>query len=204
MRTFSIILSFVLILPSIVNAQVWEWNSGGTIDCVPTFGATWDGWGEWFITTIYNDTGYDIGISKFGFPCNYGDGSGPNQDVWCALWYNVGGLHAPPGDYTSADEYFDFDPVDDGDTSPPIIYSYVDIADTEYITINENTYFCFGYKNPGLGGQIDYNGVVTWSWHNNRWGTDGKKGRTAILQFKGGYITGIESTSLGTIKASFK
>ncbi|MCP4231586.1 MAG: hypothetical protein GY771_15760 [bacterium] len=204
MRAFISIIISVSLLPHVVNAYDWEWNSGGTMDCVPTMGGTWDGWGEWFITTVYNDTSFDIIISKFGFPCSYGDGTGPYEDISWAVWLDVGGTGFLPDNPFTADESGTFDPVDDNDTDPPTIYSYVDLRYSQEFTIYRGTYFCFGYRNPGLGGQIDFNGVNTWSWHSDTWESDGNKGRTAILQLCGSYYESIDSASLGTIKATFK
>ena len=44
--------------------------------------------------------------------------------------------------------------------------------------------FWFGYTNPGLSGQIDYNGVDTFGWFQGSWDGDGPWGRTTVMQFK--------------------
>ena len=48
----------------------WVYNTGGAEDFVPDTGGSSDGWGEWFITTVLNDTGQDLLLTEFGFPCS--------------------------------------------------------------------------------------------------------------------------------------
>lgn len=178
----------------------WEWNSGGTIDITPTLGGSDDGWGSYFITTVENDTGNDVMLTEFGFPRG-----GPGIVEW-VLWYDVGGINPPSGDYTTADESGDFDPVsDDPDEFPPTTYTYVDISDEELI-VEDGWYLCFGYENPGMGGQISYNGTQTWSWYYGAWDPDQNWERTAILQVKGNYYppVSVQPISLGKVKATFK
>jgi hypothetical protein len=159
----------------------WEWNSGGTIDIVPTLGGSASGWGTYFITTVENDTGENILLTEFGFPCG-----GPGTVDWI-LWYDVGGINPPSGGAGTADETGEFDPVsDDPDQFPPTTYTYVDLTG-ENLLIEDGAFVCFGYENPGMGGQISYNGTQTWAWYSGYWDPDQDWGRTAILQIKGNY-----------------
>jgi hypothetical protein len=159
----------------------WEWNSGGAIDTTPTLGGSASGWGTYFITTVENDTGENILLTEFGFPCG-----GPGLVDW-VLWYDVGGLNPPSGNPSSADETGEFDPVsDDPDEFPPTTYTYVDLTG-ENLVIEDGAFVCFGYENPGMGGQVSYNGTQTWAWYSGYWDPDSGWGRTAVLQIKGNY-----------------
>jgi hypothetical protein len=179
----------------------WEYNTGGSIDFVPTTGGSSTGWGEWFITTVYNGTGFDITLTEFGFPC-----SGPATGTYgWVVWLNMPGIEPPIGDATTADYYGAFTPVDpDPGTFPPTVYTYVDVS-MEGIVIPAGTYFTFGYDNTGTGGQTTYNGVETWAWYSGLWDPDVNYGRTAILQVKGDFapIPVLEST-WGQVKSLYR
>ncbi len=43
----------------------FQYNTGGVLDFVPTTGGSSDGWGEWFIVTVYNDTGMNRTHSNY-------------------------------------------------------------------------------------------------------------------------------------------
>ncbi|MCA9754924.1 MAG: hypothetical protein KDA27_03910 [Candidatus Eisenbacteria bacterium] len=179
----------------------WVYNTGGSEDFVPTTGGSFDGWGEWFITTVYNDTGSDLTLTELGFPC-----AGPmTEDYGWLVWLGLGGLVAPTGDAYTADYFGQFTPVDPGpDTFPPTVYTYVDVSAAN-IVVPAGTYFAFGYDNTGTGGQTDFNGVETWAWYGGLWDPDINYGRTAILQVKGNYgAVPVEQTTWGQIKGLYR
>ncbi len=152
----------------------WEWSSGGTIDVVPTTGGSWDGWGEYFIVQVTNDTGSDQQIIEFGFPCG---GTIPSQ--WM-VWLDS----AMPASFAGGDYSGAFTAVDpDDQTLPPVNYTYVDTS-ADGVVIPAGQTFWFGYQNPGLSGQIDYNNVETYGWYQGAWDGDGGWGRTTVMQFK--------------------
>ena len=186
--------------PSTLRAD-WEYNTAGTIDAVPTTGGSADGWGEYFITTILNDTGQDLNLVELGFPC-----SGPPTDTYgWVIWTGMGGIMPPAGDPFSADHFGPFTPVDsDPGSFPPLVYTYIDIS-SEGIVIPAGEYFCVGYDNTGNGGQIEYNGVQTWAWYTGFWDPDESWGRTAVIQVKGDFGGGtpVESASWTTIKSLY-
>ncbi len=186
--------------PSYIRTD-YEYNTGGTIDFVPTTGGSHDGWGEWFVTTVYNNTGYDITLVELGFPCC----GPPTEEFGWLVWTNVGGIVPPSGNAYTADYYGPFTPVDPNpETFPPTVYTYIDIS-AEGILFEDGTYLCFGYDNTGNGGQTDFNGVDTWAWYNNMWDPDQSWGRTAILQIKGNYgVTPADETSWGAVKSLFR
>ena len=178
----------------------FEYNTGGVIDCVPTTAGSNTGWGEWFITTVYNDTGHDLRLMEFGFPCC----GPPTEPYGWLVWKNMGGYVAPSGNAYTAEHYGAFTPTDPGHTSPPTVYTYVDVSG-EAIVIPAGNYFCFGYDNTDLGGQISYNGVETWAWYGGEWDSDVSWGRTAILQVKADYVVSpVEELTWGSIKALFR
>ncbi len=194
-----ILLTVALVFASAAFAEDFEYNSGGSIDIVPTTGGSNDGWGEWFITSVLNDTGYDLMLTEFGFPC-CGPATGPYGWV---VWTDVGGLVAPSGPASSADYYGEFTPDDpDPGTFPPTDYTYIDVSASSVI-IPDGNYFCFGYDNTGTGGQVSYNGVETWAWYGGVWDPDPAWSRTAVLQVMGDFEGALDQTTWGSIKNAF-
>ncbi len=152
----------------------WEWSSAGTIDVVPTTGGSWDGWGEHFIVQVTNTTGSDQLVMEFGFPCA---GTIPSQWI---VWLDP----AMPASFSGGDFSGAFTATDPDDQNfPPVNYTYVDVS-ADGVVIPDGQVFWFGYTNPGISGQIDYNGVDTYGWYGGAWDSDGAWGRTTIMQFK--------------------
>ncbi|MCK4304974.1 MAG: hypothetical protein KAY24_12120 [Candidatus Eisenbacteria sp.] len=187
-------------VPSNVRAD-FEYNTGGYIDFVPTTGGSASGWGEWFITTVLNDTGHDLLLVEFGFPCC----GPPTEPYGWLVWTDVGGIVPPPGNAYTADYWGAFTPVDPGPgTFPPTVYTYIDVSG-EGIVIPNGAYLCFGYDVTDIGGQTTFNGVTTWAWYSGMWDPDPPWGRTAILQVKANYTTTPTADGTwGTIKALFR
>ncbi len=178
----------------------WWWATGGALDMVPTTGGSSGGWGEWFVTTVLNDTGNDLYLNEFGWPC-----CGPPTGVYgWVVWVNVGGI-VPPGGASSADYYGSYAPVDPApDTFPPVTYTYIGVT-AENIVIPPSAYMCFGYDNTGNGGQILFNGTQTWAWYSGYWDPDESWDRTALLQVKASFTsTPVEDTSWGHIKGLYR
>ena len=194
-----ILLTVALVFASAAFAEDFEYNSGGSIDIVPTTGGSNDGWGEWFITSVLNDTGYDLMLTEFGFPC-----CGPATGAYgWVVWTDVGGLVAPSGQASTADYYGEFTPDDpDPGTFPPTDYTYIDVSASSVISPDGN-YFCFGYDNTGTGGQVSYNGVETWAWYGGVWDPDPAWSRTAVLQVMGDFEGALDQTTWGSIKNAF-
>jgi hypothetical protein len=183
------------------GAADWEYNTGGSIDFVPTTGGSATGWGEWFIGTVLNDSGQDVTLTEFGFPC-----SGPATGTYgWIVWTNMGGYVPPAGQASSAEYYGSFTPVDpDPATFPPTVYTYVDVS-SQNIVIPAGSYFCFGYDVTGNGGQTSYNGVDTWAWYSGIWDPDVNYGRTAILQVKGNFgATPVINSTWGAVKGLYR
>ncbi|MCD4707550.1 MAG: hypothetical protein K8S62_07405 [Candidatus Sabulitectum sp.] len=189
----------LLIVAVVVTAADFEYNTGGAMGTVPTHGGSASGWGEWFVVSVLNDSGHDLILTEFGFPC-----CGPPTGTYGWLvWVNVGGLNPPAGEASTADFYGTFSPVDSNpSTLPPVTYTYIDLS-SENIVIADGNYFCFGYDVTGNGGQILYNGVETWSWYNSEWDSDSSWGRTDIFEVSADYDTALERNSWASIKTSF-
>ena len=189
-------------VPSTLRSD-FEYNTCGTMDCVPTTGGSHDGWGEWFVVTIQNTTGEDLWLKEFGFPC-----CGPTTGAcgWI-VWTDTGGNHEPySGDGCTADYMGAFTPVDPSpDTFPPTVYTYIDVA-AENICIPAGNWWTFGYDVTGNGGQVSYNGVTTYAWYTGYWDPDAGWGRTDVLQVKADFGCGIpaEETLWGSIKALYR
>lgn len=179
----------------------WVYNTGGSLDFVPDMGGSATGWAEWFVTTVYNDSGHDLYLIEFGFPCG-GPATGPYG--WL-VWLLLPAIQPPPGPAETALFYGAFTPTSpDPNTIPPTIYSYVDVTDVS-IVIPADTYFCFGYDNTGMGGMTSFNGVQTWGWYGGVWDPDSGWGRTAILQVKASFTNPIatEPITWGNVKALY-
>lgn len=187
-------------IPSQTRAD-FEYNTGGYINAVPTTGGSHDGWGEWFITVVLNDTGHDLCLIEFGFPCC----GPPTEEYGWIVWEDVGGINPPPGDAYTADWHGPFTPVDPGPgTFPPTVYTYIDVSG-EGIVIPNGAYLCFGYDNTDTGGQVEFNGVQTWAWYTGVWDPDINWGRTAVLQVFGNYgPTATAADTWGDIKALYR
>ncbi len=179
-------------------AEDFEYNTGGSMGTMPTAGGSNTGWGEWFITTVENDTGYDLALTQFGFPC-CGDAT---DTLGWIVWTDVGGMVAPSGGPSSCDYNGAFVPADPDSTFPPDTYTYVDVS-AENIVIPDGNFFCFGYDVTKIGGHIDYNGVETWAWYENAWDPDQGWGRTAVMEIYANYASALEGRTWGDIKSSF-
>jgi hypothetical protein len=182
---------------STILSDVW-YNTTGVLDGAATLGGSDTGWGPYFIATWVNDTGMDVTLTEFGWPCNGGGGT--------ALWYYwlsetlpgaVGTAHVT-GLYTivnpSPDEF------------PPSTYSYADVsAEGLVVPAGNRIYWGYAVPAPGIGGQVNFNGVVTWAWYLGAWDPDSDWGRTAVLQLKG--TTGVianDNASLSQVKSLFR
>ncbi len=157
----------------------WEWSTAGTIDVVPTTGGSWDGWGEHFIVQVTNTTGSDQLMVEFGFPC--GGTIGSEWMVWLDPTIPAG---FAGGDFSGA--FTATDP--DDQTLPPVNYTYVDVS-ADGVVIPDGQVFWFGYTNPGISGQVAFNGVDTYGWYSGDWDGDGAWDRTTVMQFKANIAT---------------
>jgi hypothetical protein len=176
-----------------VDADV-EYNTTGTIDGPATTGGSASGWGTHFITSWTNNTGMELVVVELGWPCG---GTGP---VDWMVWLGAGLPGAPGsemfgGVWTPASA--------DGTTNPPPVYSYIDVTASNIIVPVGTTVY-FGYENPGIGGQIPVNGVVTYAWYLGAWDPDDAWGRTAVLQIKANDTSvATEHSTMSQIKALF-
>ncbi len=177
----------------------FEYNTGGTIDYVPTLGGSSDGWAEYGITNITNDTGVDLCVVELSWPCG-----GPESGIYGWLvWTGTGGTI--PGAPETADYFGPYTPVDPNpDTFPPTTYTYVDVS-AENIPFVANDIIFFGFDNTGMMGQTEYNGVETWGWYGGVWDSDAGWSRTTILQIKADACGGVptEDVSWGRVKTLY-
>lgn len=194
-----ILLAATLVFASAAFAEDFEYNTGLTMDIEPTLGGSATGWGEWFLATVENDTGNDLLLIEFGFPC-----AGPPTGTYgWVVWTDIGELAPPAGEADTAEYYGTFTPVDpDPETWPPTVYTYVDVSAANVI-IPAGNYFCWGYDVTGMGGQVEYNGVETWGWYGGIWESDEPWGRTAVIQVKADFAGALEHSTWGSIKSVF-
>ena len=169
-------------------------NTGGQADALPTTGGSSDGWGSHFVASATNTTGQDLYLIEFGFPC-----AGSTYGQW---FVSLDGLPSGP---SAEFQGFFFPVVDDPEAFPPATYTYVTVNDF-LVVIPAGVTFYFGYANPGVGGQVPYNGTETWAWYQDAWDPDRAYGRTALLQVKASFSAPIatESHGFGDIKALYR
>lgn len=177
----------------------FEYSTAGAMGTVPTTGGSSSGWGEWFVTAILNNSGHDLLLTQISIPC-CGPASG---DYGWVVWTDVGGLNAPSGPASSADFYGPYTPVDPNpETFPPITYVHIDVSASS-VVIPSGNYFAVGYDVTGNGGQINFNGVNTWSWYENAWDSDQGWGRTGIIDVYANFDTALARDTWASIKNSF-
>ena len=179
------LIAIILLTSSSLAADV-EYSTTGAMDTPATLGGDRDGWGTEFITRWDNLTGTDVIIDEFGWPCG---------GWWSQFWY-VWITDTLPDDPYTLEYYGSFVATSEDDTEwPPSLYTYVDMSN-EGIVVPAGASMYFGYGNPGMGGQISFNGVETYSWLDDAWDMDGDFGRTAVMQFKGTFsnVSAVDET----------
>lgn len=189
---------FILMVFSLsVLGEDFEYNTGGVIGYVADLSGSSAGWGEWFITSVYNDTGHDLVLIEFGFPCC---GTVTGNFGWI-VWENMPDAGPPADIPESCDYHGTFTPVE-GPGGDPSVYTYINVSG-EGIVILDQTQYVFGYQNTGLGGQTPFTGAVTWSWHSGIWASDEDHYRTAVVQVKANFNDALDQTTWGAIKNIF-
>lgn len=179
---------------SSVRAVV-EYNTAGAIDTPATQGGDREGWGTEFITRWDNNTGQDIVLEEFGWPCG---------GWWSNFWYVWITSELPEDPYT-LQFYGSFVAASEDDLEyPPSLYTYIDVSE-EGILIPAGASMYFGYGNPGMAGQVLGSSAATYSWYEEMWDNDNAYNRTTILQFKGNpYVVPVDAVSFGSVKALFR
>jgi len=177
------LLICMLILSAAALASDVEYSTTGAMDTPATQGGDLDGWGTDFLTRWVNNTGHDVRLDEFAWPCG---------GWWAQFWFVWISDTLPEGPW-NFEHYGSFVPALEDETQyPPSIYTYIDVSD-EGIIVPAGASMMFGYSSPGMAGQIDHNGVTTWSYLNDQWDNDGDFNRTTIMQFKGTFMA--ESTA---------
>ena len=183
---FSCALLATPVLAASVLAADVEYSTAGVMDTPATQGGDRDGWGEDFLTRWDNTTGHDVRLEEFGWPCG---------GWWAQYWYVWISETLPEGPW-GLEYYGSFVATSADDTEyPPSVYTYIDVSE-EGIVVPAGSSMYFGYANPGMAGQISFNGVETFSWLEGPWDMDGDYGRTTLMQFKGAFVA---STAVGDL-----
>jgi hypothetical protein len=192
----------VLVVCSIAWAQFdYEYNTSGTVGALPTLVGSNTGWAEYFIVPLQNTTGHALQLMELRFPCC---GPATSEFGW-VVWDDVGETVAPPaGDATTATYHGAFTPAIASGSVPGDIteYTVIDVS-TAGILIAPDACWCFGYDNTMLGGQVSFNGVVTYGWYEGTWDSDEPWGRTGLLEFAAMYEIGLQPATWGEIKTLF-
>ncbi len=190
------LLVVLLSIALLASAADFEYNSGGAMGTAPTAGGSSDGWGEWFIVPILNDSGQELTLTELGFPCG---GPATGAYGW-VVWTDVGGLTPPSGEASTADYFGAFTPVE-SDPTLYNTYTFIDVT-SENVVIADGAYFCVGYDNTGIGGQVDFNGTDTWAWYEGAWDGDQAWARTAVIEVSASFVQALDQHTWGAIKAS--
>ncbi len=193
------LLVILALVASLAFAADFEYSTTGSMGTAPTQGGASGAWGDWFVTSILNDSGHDIVLTQLSIPC-----CGPaTGDYGWIVWTDVGGLVPPEGPASTADFYGAFTPVDPSPyTNPPTTYTDIDVSAAS-VLIPSGNYFCVGYDVTSIGGYILFNGVDTWSWFDGKWDSDQSWGYTAVIDVYADYVASLERNSWGSIKTSF-
>lgn len=166
----------LLLVVSALAADV-EYSTTGAMDAPATLGGDRDGWGTDFVARWTNTTGADVIVEELAWPCG---------GWWAQFWYVWITDALPPNPWT-LEHYGTFVAASEDDTEwPPSVYTHIDVSG-EGIVVPAGAGMIFGYGNPGMGGQIGFNGTETYSWLDDGWDMDGDFGRTAVLQFRGSF-----------------
>ena len=174
------------------------YNTAGALDAPAALGGSDTGWGPYFIATWVNSTGQDVTLTEFGWPCNGGGGT--------AMWY-YWLSETLPGPVNTAHATGTFTIVNPSPTElPPSTYSYADVSGAGLVVpAGSRIYWGYAVPVPGIGGQVSFNGTVTWAWYLGAWDPDDAWGRTAVLQLKGTFgVVANETTSLSQVKSLFR
>lgn len=194
-------LCVVLCATGLAFAQFdFEYNTSGSIGMLPTYVGSNTGWAEYFIVPVHNTTGQDLLIQELRFPC-----CGPTTSTYgWVVWTDLASLVPPSGGPTSADYYGPFTPaIASGGVAGDITeYTIVDVSASN-IVIPSGAYWCFGFDNTMLGGQIAYNGVITYGWYGGVWDPDDAWGRTDLLEFAADFETSLDQQTWAEIKTQF-
>ncbi len=199
MQKSSALIVILLLLAGGALADSVEYNTTGVMDNPATLGGEHEGWGTHFMARWENTTDDHVQINEFGWPCG---------GFWAQFWYvwiSEDPAEELPGVPGTQDFRGTFVALSEDELEwPPGLYTYIDVSELEIIVPGGATMY-FAYGNPGMGGQIAFNGIETWSLYEWAWESDSGFGRTAVMQFRGQTLAvGTESSTLSQVKALFR
>ena len=181
-----------------------EFNTGGAMFTPATTAGSASGWAYYTMHVYTNTAAQDIKLLDVGFPTNQLSTEPIAMPVEWNVDLNNNDVYSIVNPYTHAwDGVGTFTPTGVIDTSPPTVYTVVDIA-AENLVLPAGATMVWGYENAGLCGQISSNGVETIGWYVNLWDSDLPYGRTGLQQFSADYLTtATEEASLSQVKSLY-
>lgn len=181
-----------------------EYNTGGAMFTPATANGTASGWCYYAVSVYTNTAAQDLELLELGFPTNEYSTDPIVMPVEWNIDLNNSDIYSIVDPYTHTwDGVGTFYPTGVIDTSPPTVYSVIDI-DANDLVLPAGAAMVFGYENAGLCGQISYNGVETIGWYVSYWDSDVAYGRTALMQFTGDYLTtATEAATLSQVKSLY-
>jgi hypothetical protein len=166
-----------------------EFNTGGAMGTPATTAGSASGWAYYTMNVYTNGAAQDIKFLELGFPTNAYSTDPIALPVEWNIDLNNNDVYSVVNPYSHAwDGVGTFTPTGVIDTSPPTVYSLIDIS-ANNIVLPAGASMVWGYENAGLCGQIAYNGVETIGWYVSYWDSDVSYSRTGLQQFKADYLT---------------
>ncbi len=179
------------------------YNTGGAMNTPATTNGSASGWAYYTLHIWTNNTGEPQTLVELGFPTNEYSSDPIVMPVEWNVDLNQTSIYNVTNPYTWAwDGVGTFYPAGVIDTSPPTVYSIIDISG-EGLVLPAGQSMAWGYENAGLCGQISYNGVETIGWYVSYWDSDVGYGRTGLQQFKSLGFTATEEATLSQVKSLY-
>ncbi len=181
-----------------------EYNTGGAMFTPATTAGNASGWAYYTMNVYTNGAAQDIEFLELGFPTNENSADPIVMPVEWNIDLNNNDVYSVADPYTHAwDGVGTFTPTGVIDTSPPTVYSVVDVSAANLV-LPAGASMVWGYENAGLCGQITFNGVETIGWYVSFWDSDEPYGRTGLQQFTADYLTtATEEATLSQVKSLY-
>ena len=179
------------------------YNTGGAMNTPATTAGSASGWAYYTLHIWSNTTGEPQTLVELGFPTNQLSTEPIAMPVEWNVDLNQTSVYNVTNPYSWGwDGVGTFYPAGAPDTSPPTVYSIIDISG-EGLVLPAGQSMAWGYENAGLCGQISYNGVETIGWYVSYWDSDVGYGRTGLQQFKSLGSVATEENSLSQVKSLY-
>jgi hypothetical protein len=180
-----------------------EYNTGGAWATAATTNGSASGWAYYTMHVWTNTAGQTVQLTELGFPTNEYSTDPIVMPVEWNVDLNNNDVYSIVNPYSHAwDGVGTFYPAGLPDTSPPTVYSDIDVTGAALL-LAPAVSMVWGYENAGLCGQIAYNGVETVGWYVSFWDSDAPYSRTGLQRFKADPPVATEENSLSQVKSLY-